>query len=84
MADIYFSFFMFTANLQPDNGECTKTLVKHMRALLDMGYVGFDLPIAPGTTDFAKEVESYKDLRKAFDAARLRDVKFATNVEAYL
>jgi hypothetical protein len=84
MTDIYFSFFIFTANLQPDSGEYTKTLVKHMRTLLAMGYAGFDLPIAPGTTDFAKEVESHKDLRKAFDEAGLRNVKFTTNVEAYL
>lgn len=82
MADLYFSFFMFTANLQPDNREYTKTLVSHIRALVDMGYVGFDLPIAPGTTDFAKEVESYKGLRKAFDDAGVRDVKFTTNVGA--
>ena len=83
MPDIYFSFFMFTANLQPDNREYTKTLVSHMRALLDMGYVGFDLPIAPGPgRDFASEVKSYQGLRQAFDDAGLRDVGFTTNVGA--
>jgi D-psicose/D-tagatose/L-ribulose 3-epimerase len=83
MPDIYFSFFMFTANLQPDNREYTKTLVGHMRALLDMGHVGFDLPIAPGPgTDFASEVKSYQGLRQAFDDAGLRDVGFTTNVGA--
>lgn len=48
-----------------------------MRALLD-------LPLAAGATDCAKEVESYKDLRKVFDETGLRDGTFTTNVEAYL
>jgi len=82
MADMYFSSFMFTANLQPDSGEYTKTPVKQMRALLDMGCVGFDPPIAAGTTAFATGVESCQDLRRAFGEAGLRDVEVTTNAGA--
>src|SRR5208337_184706 len=45
--DIYFSFFMFTADLQPDDANYTDTIVSHMQALLDLGYDGFDLPSRP-------------------------------------
>ncbi len=50
MSDIsvYFSFFMFTADLRPDDTTYTKTLVSHLRAVREMGYDGFDLHIAPG------------------------------------
>lgn len=80
---IYFSFFMFTANLQPDNPQYTKVLIDHIKALTDYGYAGFDLPIAPGSTlDHRGEIESYKRLRDAFDAAGLGGVGFTTNVAA--
>ncbi len=46
---IYFSFFMFTADLRPDDTAYTRTLVDHLKALTDMGYDGFDVHIAPGT-----------------------------------
>jgi hypothetical protein len=59
------------------HSEHPRTLGEHMRALLD-------LPLAAGATDCAKEVESYKDLRKVFDETGLRDGTFTTNVEAYL
>ena len=80
--EIYFSFFMFTADLRPDDTRYTQILVNHLKALTDMGYDGFDVHIAPGPApvDHRLEVESYVRLRKAFDAAGLKDAKFTTNV----
>jgi sugar phosphate isomerase/epimerase len=80
--DIYFSFFMFTADLMPTDREYTKLIVSHIRKLTELGYDGFDLPIAPGSLDHRSEVESYKGLRKALDDAGLGEVKFTTNVGA--
>lgn len=79
---IYFSFFMFTADLKPDDTGYTKILVDHLKALTDMGYDGFDVHIAPQppTVDHQLEVDSYARLRRAFDAAGLTDAKFTTNV----
>ncbi|ONI92257.1 xylose isomerase [Saccharothrix sp. ALI-22-I] len=80
--DIFFSFFMFTADLRPQDARYTKILIDHLKALTDMGYDGFDLHIAsqPATVDHQLEVESYVRLKKAFDEAGLNDVKFTTNV----
>jgi len=87
--EIYFSFFMFTADLGPEDASYTEVLIKHLRALTDMGYDGFDLHIAPrrasvaprlDTESFRLEVESYARLKEAFDQAGFKDAKFATNV----
>ncbi len=80
--EIYFSFFMFTADLRPDDTRYTKILVDHLKALTDMGYDGFDMHIAspPETVDHQLEVDSYVRLKKAFDEAGLKDAKFTTNV----
>lgn len=81
--DIYFSFFMFTADLRPNDCACTKEIVRHIQALRGLGYTGFDLPIAPtNTLDHQSEVDSYLRLREALDEAGLADVKFTTNVAA--
>ncbi len=81
--EIYFSFFMFTADLQPNDRAYTKEIVAHMRALTAFGYAGFDLPIAPtATLDHRSEVQSYVNLRQALDDAGLEDVRFTTNVAA--
>ncbi|MGV1007192.1 MAG: sugar phosphate isomerase/epimerase family protein [Dermatophilaceae bacterium] len=78
---VYFSFFMFTADLRPDDTAYTKVLIGHLKALTDMGYDGFDVHIAPlPTFDHRREVDSYVRLRKAFDAAGLTDATFTTNV----
>jgi sugar phosphate isomerase/epimerase len=79
---IYFSFFMFTADLRPDDTAYTRTLVGHLKALTDMGYDGFDLHIAPGppNADPKCEVDSYARLKKAFDAAGLQSPRLTTNV----
>jgi D-psicose/D-tagatose/L-ribulose 3-epimerase len=80
---IYFSFFMFTADLRPGDAAYAKKIVAHIQALREMGYAGFDLPIAPtATLDHRGEVRGYEKLRKALDKAGLDDVKFTTNVGA--
>ncbi|HEY1571192.1 MAG TPA: sugar phosphate isomerase/epimerase family protein [Pseudonocardiaceae bacterium] len=80
--DIFFSFFMFTADLRPDDSRYTQVLINHLKTLTDMGYDGFDLHIAsqPATVDHQVEVESYVGLKRAFDEAGLTEVKFTTNV----
>ncbi len=81
--ELYFSFFMFTVDLRPEDLEYRETIIGHIRELTAMGYTGFDLPIAPtDATDRAREVESYAELRGALDAAGLADVRFTTNVAA--
>src|SRR5580704_14115975 len=62
--DIFFSFFMFTADLKPEDSRYTRVLVDHLKALTDMGYDGFDVHIAsqPATVDHHLEVESYAGL----------------------
>jgi sugar phosphate isomerase/epimerase len=80
--EIYFSFFMFTADLRPDDTGYTQVLLRHLRALTEMGYTGFDVHIAigPANVDHRIEVDSYVRLKKAFDHAGLKDMKFTTNV----
>ena len=79
--DVYLSFFMFTADLRPDDACYTEVVAGHLRALLAMGYDGFDLPVAPtSTTDHRAEVDSYLRLRDRLDDAGLSDLKIATNV----
>jgi sugar phosphate isomerase/epimerase len=80
--DVFFSFFMFTADLRPDDTRYTRILVDHIKAVTELGYDGFDVHIAsrPPTVDHELEVESYVRLKKAFDDAGLDGVKFSTNV----
>lgn len=81
--DAYFSFFMFTVDLRPHDPSYRQVIIRHIRELSALGYVGFDLPIAPGeTTDHDREIESYLELKRALDEAGLADVKFTTNVAA--
>jgi sugar phosphate isomerase/epimerase/glyoxylase-like metal-dependent hydrolase (beta-lactamase superfamily II) len=80
--EIYFSLFMFTADLRPEDPHYTKVLVKHMRKVAEMGYAGFDLHIAtrPASVKHEREVESYRALKRAFDEAGFARMKFTTNV----
>lgn len=82
--EIYFSFFMFTADLLPKGQpDYTEVLLRHMHKLKDMGYNGFDLHIAdrPASVfDYEKEVGDYCRLKQAFDKEGFADMKFATNV----
>jgi sugar phosphate isomerase/epimerase len=80
---ILFSLFMFTVDMRPDDPAYTPVLIGHLKALREMGYDGFDLPIPPrDTTDHAPEIESYRRLKQSFDAAGLADAVFTTNVGA--
>jgi sugar phosphate isomerase/epimerase len=80
--EVYFSFFMFTVDLRPEDAAYTRTLVDHLNVLTEMGYDGFDVHIAsqPPTVEHQAEVDSYVRLRRAFDDAGLKDAKFSTNV----
>lgn len=80
--EIFFSFFMFTADLRPQDSRYSQILIDHLKALTDMGYDGFDVHIAPQppAAGHQSEVASYAGLRKAFDAAGLQEAKFTTNV----
>jgi sugar phosphate isomerase/epimerase len=81
--ELYFSFFMFTANLRPDDRQYTEVIIRHIAELTAIGYDGFDLPIAPtDTLDHAAEVESYVALKQAIDEAGLGEIAFTTNVAA--
>lgn len=80
---IYFSLFMFTADMRPDDAAYSRVLIEHIRALTEMGYAGFDVPIAPRpTADHLAEVESYVRLKRRFNDAGLEKVRFTTNVGA--
>ena len=81
---LYFSFFMFTANLQPGDRDYARTIARHMQALREFGYAGFDLPIAPPAAelDAARDLGAYEELRGALDDAGLSDVRLTTNVAA--
>ena len=80
--EIFFSFFMFTADLRPQDPSYTRILIEHIKALTEMGYGGFDLHIASqsASVDHKIEVDGYVALKRAFDAAGLEGVKFTTNV----
>jgi sugar phosphate isomerase/epimerase len=81
--ELYFSFFMFTADLRPDDLEYRKTIVRHIRELTALGYAGFDVPIAPPAAgDFSGDSERYARLREALDEAGLEAVPLSTNVGA--
>jgi sugar phosphate isomerase/epimerase len=81
--DLYFSFFMFTANLLPADRAYTEVVAGHMHELVKLGYAGFDLPIAPtDATDRAAEVAGYASFKQALDDAGLAGVRFTTNVAA--
>jgi sugar phosphate isomerase/epimerase len=81
--DLYFSYFMFTADMRPDDAEYAKVHAERAAKLKDMGYKGCDLPIAPTVTeDRAREVASYAKLKQAFVDAGVGDLRLTTNVGA--
>ena len=83
LRDIYLSFFMFTRDIKPDDLEYRPIVVAHIKKLQTFGYKGFDFPIAPSfPLDYAKDVESYANLRDYLDDEGLADVAIATNVGA--
>lgn len=89
LPDIYLSFFMFTTNLSPDNIDYRDMIINHIRNLKELGYTGFEFPIAAPETpdypeyytpDYYKEVSDYENLRSYLDSQGLYDVKISTNV----
>ena len=80
--DIYFSFFMFTADLKPADRNYTQILISHLDTLVKIGYTGFDMHIATPSipADHQIEINNYVDLKQAFDKAGFNDFKFNTNV----
>ncbi|HET9872484.1 MAG TPA: sugar phosphate isomerase/epimerase family protein [Propionibacteriaceae bacterium] len=79
--EVDFSFFMFTADLQPDNPAYTEVIARHIKELSRYGYDGFDLPIAPTPlTDHRAEIQSYLNLRRRLEDLGLGDVRISTNV----
>src|SRR5205085_8397273 len=63
--DIFFSFFMFTADLRPDDTRYTRVLVNHLKFVTELGYDGVDVHIAsrPPTVDHELEVERSEERR---------------------
>lgn len=83
LPDIYLSFFMFTTNLKPNDSDYRQAIAKHIKALREFGYTGFEFPIAPGETkDYAKDLDDYTNLRSYIDGEGLSEVKITTNVGA--
>ena len=80
---LYFSFFMFTADMRPGDRAAALTTARRVEKLLELGYTGFDLPVAPtATLDHGPEIQRYAELKRALDAAGFADVEFTTNVGA--
>lgn len=81
--DLHFSFFMFTADLRPDDLDYRALIVERVRRLVELGYAGFDVPIAPPENDdYASQLAGYAGLRQALDDAGLEHVPLTTNVGA--
>jgi sugar phosphate isomerase/epimerase len=78
--EVFFSFFMFTADLQPNNPAYTEVLARHIRELSSYGYDGFDLPIPPTSADHRTEVQSYVQLKHRLEDLGLGDLRISTNV----
>jgi len=72
---------MFTANLQPGDERAASRWIRHIKAMLDLGFTGFDLPIAPVQTfDHQTEIDHYHRLKETVNKAGLDHVRFTTNV----
>ena len=85
---IYFSFFMFDSNARVHDAGARAGMVRHMKALADIGYSGFELHIGrePETEKafptYEDEVRAYAAFRQELDEAGLKHVQVATNVGA--
>lgn len=85
---IFFSFFMFDSNARLHDADARLEMIRHMRALVEMGYSGFELHIgrepetAAAFPTYADEINAYRDFRQQLDDAGLPQVQLATNVGA--
>jgi sugar phosphate isomerase/epimerase len=81
--ELYFSFFMFTANLRPADANHRREVVRYVEKLSALGYAGFDVPVAPPENeDWGAELRAYAALRAELDGAGFADVPLSTNVGA--
>ena len=85
---IYFSFFMFDENARLHDAGARASMIRHMKALFEMGYSGFELHIGRSAEaaltwpSYSEEVDAYAAFRRALDEAGLKAVQLATNVGA--
>jgi len=78
--DIYISFFMFTTDMKPTDKEYQKIALAHMHALKEIGYSGFEFPLAPNfDKQYQALTEAYANLRRLMDENDLKDMRIATN-----
>ncbi|MGO8134280.1 sugar phosphate isomerase/epimerase, partial [Rhizobium ruizarguesonis] len=49
---------MFTADLRPNDAVYTQVLVRHLKALTEIGYTGFDVHIAAGPAHVGHHTEA--------------------------
>ncbi len=81
--DIYLSFFMFTANMNPDDAEYRKIVINHIKELIAFGYTGFEFPIGTANPkNYHEDIGYYQQLRSEMNLEGLENVKIATNVGA--
>lgn len=83
---VYFSFFMFDTNARLHDADACSNMIRHMKALTEMGYSGFELHI--GREDatesafptYEDEIAAYSAFRQKVDDAGLKDIQLATNI----
>lgn len=79
---------MFDSNARVHDAGARADMVRHMKALAEMGYSGFELHIGrePETQaafpTYEDEVRAYAAFRQELDAAGLKHIQVATNVGA--
>ncbi len=83
LPDIYLSFFLFAADVKPDDLDYRKMVVEHIKKLTTFGYSGVEFHIVPtDSQNYNQDIQNYSDLRHYLDSQGLADVKIATNVGA--
>jgi sugar phosphate isomerase/epimerase len=85
--EIYFSFFMFTSNVKPQDEQYRQVIVRHIKELASYGYTGFEFPIAAPQKEaehvadkYAEDLVNYTNLRRRLDEQGLGHIKISTNV----
>ena len=81
--EIYFSFFMFTADLRPDDTNYTEVLIRHLQGPCRNGLRRLRYAYRPPVSErrtIGLRSKAIVRLKKAFDKAGLKNTKFATNV----
>lgn len=79
---------MFDSNFPIENEHFLDQAIVHMRHLVDLGYVGFEIhPGREETTSYAfptydQELKAYREFRARMNSEGLANIKIATNVGA--